>query len=99
LSNSQVHKQIISLLSSGVANSWDYQSAPMRVSVAVLRAIKTGRVPLEPDGTVDAAKADAWCPLRSALEGPSSWTSLLWSLERRGAQAELPFCVWAHPIP
>jgi len=66
---------------------------------AVLRAIKTGRVPLEPDGTVDAAEADAWCPLRSALEGPSSWTSLLWSLERRGAQAELPFCVWAHPIP
>jgi hypothetical protein len=27
--------------------------------VAVLRAIKTGRVALEPDGTVDAAKADA----------------------------------------
>ena len=27
--------------------------------VAVLRAIKTGRVPAEPDGTIDAAKADA----------------------------------------
>jgi hypothetical protein len=27
--------------------------------VAVLRAIKQGRVPLEPDGTVDPAKADA----------------------------------------
>jgi hypothetical protein len=27
--------------------------------VAVLRAIKQGRVPVEPDGTIDAAKADA----------------------------------------
>lgn len=27
--------------------------------VAVLRAIKTGRVPAEPDGTIDATKADA----------------------------------------
>ncbi len=27
--------------------------------VAVLRAIKQGRVPVEPDGTIDPAKADA----------------------------------------
>jgi hypothetical protein len=27
--------------------------------VAVLRAVKQGRVTLEPDGTIDAAKADA----------------------------------------
>jgi len=27
--------------------------------VAVLRAIKTGRVPVQPDGSIDTAKADA----------------------------------------
>ncbi len=27
--------------------------------VAVLKAAKAGRIPLEPDGTIDAAKADA----------------------------------------
>ena len=40
--------------------------------VAVLRAVKQGRVTLEPDGTVDAAKADASWERSSDPASPQS---------------------------
>jgi hypothetical protein len=60
--------------------------------VVVLRAAKAGHIPLESDGTIDAAKADAaWAQSSDRGRKPRAWKRTFASLrsqERRAALVE-----------